>query len=381
MDKAIINNKIVSAYEISLDYEEEKRVRNCSRNKQIRCLDAHCQNPILRYCHGDKKEAYFAHLTNTQCDYDKFDKKDNSILKELRIKLFNIFTTLGYTALTEHKLLKHHYSPIFCTKDDESFVVEMGDSRTTLKYVEKLQNEYTSKQIPVKWIVVGEETMFYNENKVSFLKRYLLNESNNHDFILVDGEIVIQYRLDKKKYGLSICRDIYEERAEIQKICVVDGELTIDGFDLRFKQWQKKKEEHVAQEIERRKEERAREQRRKELEQSQKLVEHQVDKTKTSSPQAHDYYSRNYEIEETIFTCTTCGKRGTEEEFYFMEGNKGECYECLYGPERWAEIKKNRGYQEKSKRAKTQKQKELIPQRKSTKKPPIWWFLFLFWGI
>lgn len=344
MDKAIINNKIVSAYEISLDYEEEKRVRNCSRNKQIRCIDAHCQNPILRYCHGDKKEAYFAHLTNTQCDYDKFDKKDNSILKELRIKLFNIFTTLGYTALTEHKLLKHHYSPIFCTKDDESFVVEMGDSRTTLKYVEKLQNEYTSKQIPVKWIVVGEETMFYNENKVSFLKRYLLNESNNHDFILVDGEIVIQYRLDKKKYGLSICRDIYEERAEIQKICVVDGELTIDGFDLRFKQWQKKKEEHVAQEIERRKEERAREQRRKELEQSQKLVEHQVDKTKTSSPQAHDYYSRNYEIEETIFTCTTCGKRGTEEEFYFMEGNKGECYECLYGPERWAEIKKNRGY-------------------------------------
>ncbi len=76
MDKAIINNKIVSAYEISLDYESEKLVRAYSRNKKILCVDSCCKNPVLRYCHGDKKAAYFAHLTNTECDYDKFDKND-----------------------------------------------------------------------------------------------------------------------------------------------------------------------------------------------------------------------------------------------------------------------------------------------------------------
>ena len=34
MDKAIIDNKVVSAYEISLDYELENKIRECSRNKQ-----------------------------------------------------------------------------------------------------------------------------------------------------------------------------------------------------------------------------------------------------------------------------------------------------------------------------------------------------------
>ena len=34
MDKAIIDNKVVSAYEISLDYELENKTRECSRNKQ-----------------------------------------------------------------------------------------------------------------------------------------------------------------------------------------------------------------------------------------------------------------------------------------------------------------------------------------------------------
>ena len=34
MDKAIIDNKVVSAYEISLDYELENNTRECSRNKQ-----------------------------------------------------------------------------------------------------------------------------------------------------------------------------------------------------------------------------------------------------------------------------------------------------------------------------------------------------------
>lgn len=55
MDKAIIDNKIVSAYEISLDYELEKNVRKYSRSKKILCVDSCCENPVLRYCHGDKR--------------------------------------------------------------------------------------------------------------------------------------------------------------------------------------------------------------------------------------------------------------------------------------------------------------------------------------
>lgn len=81
MDKALLNKRVVSAYEISLNYQEEKAIRISSRNKYLKCVDPHCKNPILRYCHGDKKQAYFAHLTNTDCDYDRFDKMITKFLR------------------------------------------------------------------------------------------------------------------------------------------------------------------------------------------------------------------------------------------------------------------------------------------------------------
>lgn len=94
--------------------------------------------------------------------------------------------------------MDHHYSPLLCSNGNGSFVIEMGDSKTTLGYVEKLLKEYSLKDIDVKWIVLGEEMLLFKENGVSFLKRYLLNESKNNDFILVDKDKIIQYRLDKR---------------------------------------------------------------------------------------------------------------------------------------------------------------------------------------
>ena len=357
MDKAIIDNKIVSAYEISLDYELEKAVRKYSRNKKILCIDSHCENPVLRYCHGDKKAAYFAHLTNTECDYDKFDKNDSATLKELRIKLFNHFTALGYKVETECKLLKHHYSPVFCSKENESFVIEMGDSRTTMGHVEKLQREYALKQIPIKWLVVDEETLFLRENGVSFLKRFLLNESKNNDFILVDGNEIIQYRLDKKVYKLDRYSEIYKEKAMLKDLCVVNGEFSINGFDSRFLDWQNKKEVAIEEELKRReelrKEREKQELKRKEEQEKQELIRKQLEKeraertinaqTNIVQKQTREYAS-TYTYGTKIYTCTQCGKKAGDAQFYMTQGNTGTCWECHYGPERYAEIKKHRGW-------------------------------------
>ena len=357
MDKAIIDNKIVSAYEISLDYELEKAVRKYSRNKKILCVDACCENPVLRYCHGDKKAAYFAHLVNTECDYDKFDKNDNAFLKELRIKLFNHFTSLGYNVETEYKVLKHHYSPVFCSKENESFVIEMGDSRTTMGHVEKLQREYELKKVPVKWLVVGEETLFLKENGVSFLKRFLLNESKNNDFILVDENEIIQYRLDKKAYKLPGYSEIYKEKGTLKDLYIVNGELSIDGFDLRFLNWQNKKEVSIEEELTRREELRKERERqdlkRKEEQEKQELKRKQLEKERAEGiinpqmnivqKQTRDFTS-TYTYGRRIYTCTECGKKAGEGDFYMTQGDKGTCWECHYGPERYAEIKKHRGW-------------------------------------
>ena len=360
MDKAFLNEVIVSTYEISLDYELEKVVRAHSRNKRISCVDPHFKNPVLRYCHGDKKEAYFAHLANTDCDYCRFDKNDTPPFRELRIKLFHHFSSLGYKVETEYKLLERHYSPVFCSKENESFVIEMGDSKTTMGYVERILQEYSSKRMPVKWLVVGEQNLLLKENGVSFLKRFLLNESKNNDFILVDGNEIIQYRLDKKNYPLSDYQEIYFEKADFQDLCVVDGGLSIKGFDSKFALWQNQKEITISQELARRQALREEQERqaiirrqaeqerlaaiRKQTEQERLAQSTTHQKTQTAITEKHIPDAPRVTYGTRIYTCTGCGKKAGNDEFYMTQGNTGTCWECLYGPEKYKEIKKHRGY-------------------------------------
>ena len=349
MDKAFLNNKKISAYEISLDYELEKAIRKSSRNKQILCCDNDCKNPVLRYCHGDKKMAYFAHLVNAECDYGKFDKNDTEYLKELRRKLYDVFTKLGYKVETEYKILSHHYSPLFCSKEDSLFVIEIGDSKTTSGYLETIMNEYKSKQIPVKWLVVGEEQFIVQENGVSFLKRFLLNESNKNDYILIDDNDIIQYRLDKKIYQLKQFGNIYKEKSKLQELCIEDGELCIGGYNSRFLLWQKGKEEKITQELIKR-EELKKERGRQELLQKQ-AEEERLNKIKAQQNipkinlETKDLNNTlSFRSVGKVYTCNECGKQGGDGEFYMTQGTTGTCWECHYGKEKYQEIKKQKGY-------------------------------------
>lgn len=351
MDKASLNERVVSAYEISLNYQEEKAVRVSSRNKCLKCIDPNCKNPILRYCHGDRKQAYFAHLTNTDCDYDRFDKNDNEIFKELRTILSRQFTQLGYKVKTEVKLLDHHYSPLLCSKENDCFVIEMGHSKTTLSYVENLLKEYSLKNIDVKWIVVGEEMPLLKENHVSFLKRYLLNESKNNDFILVDGNKIIQYRLDKRKYPLNTPQETYKEKADIKNLCIVDGELSIKGYNSRFSEWQNQKETKFAQdlleikkcqELEKNKEREM--QAQLEIKQNNQVIIANKSVVNSKTNFIHNVNIHpNHEFTKRIYTCSQCSKKGGDSEFYFTKGDQGTCWECHYGPEKYQEIKKRKG--------------------------------------
>ncbi|MBO5224122.1 MAG: hypothetical protein J6C23_06400 [Clostridia bacterium] len=338
MDKALFEDIKVSAYEIAQDYKKENLFREYSRNKKIRCADPDCKQPIVRYCHGDKKSAYFAHLTNTDCDYDRFDKKDNSILKQLRIKLFEHFTSLGYKVETECKLLEHHYSPVFCVKENESFVIEFGSPKTTKGYVDKLLREYSFNKISVKWIVVGSQNFSLKENEVSYLKRFLWNESKNNDFILVDGDEVVQYRWDKKELSLNDDIEIYYEKDILGNLIVVDGELSIDGYGLRFEDWKKNKEIKMSQEIE--KNQAMGGQKRKNLIDIQ--VCEQYDLYKESSIESNITYNSSCSFSNSqgvVFTCCECGKKMHGCEFYetHVDGT-GICNECVHNPEIFAKI-------------------------------------------
>ena len=60
MENAIWLGRRYTAAEIAESYELEKSIRKASGRKELRCPDPDCSSPVLRYCHGEIKCAFFA---------------------------------------------------------------------------------------------------------------------------------------------------------------------------------------------------------------------------------------------------------------------------------------------------------------------------------
>ena len=125
MEKAIYNGELIYANKIALDYETEKAIRKASSKGLLLCPDEWCKNKRLKYCHGEKKDAYFAHVENTFCDYADFDRK-NTYTKDIRIMLYTHFKEAGYDVDIETKLLPHHRAQLVFNKNENPVAVEIG---------------------------------------------------------------------------------------------------------------------------------------------------------------------------------------------------------------------------------------------------------------
>lgn len=102
MEHAKWQDKLISANEISKQFEIEHEVRKASRRRELKCPDEEC-NGIVKYCHGEIKGAYFAHLLNYNCDYHIFDSNDNQYFRAIRRKLQAHFSELGLEVHIEKK--------------------------------------------------------------------------------------------------------------------------------------------------------------------------------------------------------------------------------------------------------------------------------------
>lgn len=146
MENALWNGELIMASEVEKQYEVEKRIRVASSRKELRCQDSNCSNPIIRYCHGDNKSAYFAHINNVNCDYSKFEKNDTQILRNIRRKTYEHFLNEGYNIKIEAKVLPHHYS---------HFIFDFGDKYDII-YNKTSSNLsfYISNIIDNNWIIM-----------------------------------------------------------------------------------------------------------------------------------------------------------------------------------------------------------------------------------
>ena len=243
MEHAKWKNKTLNAKDVADNYNLEKQVRIASPLKELLCPDEGCKSPTLRYCHGEKKGAYFSHLTNCKCDYADYDKSDNTIIRTIRYKLYDHFIALGYDIQLEKKVLEHHYSHLLITlKENKLLAIEIGTQQTSAKKIKELSTEYNRHRILLRWIIVGDMDSTCKENELYFIKRISLHESKYPEFLLMDwtGENIAQYRWEQSKYEFKD-KDPYIEKSSIKHLILDGQDLSIEGFNDRYNAWVKAK--------------------------------------------------------------------------------------------------------------------------------------------
>lgn len=247
MDNAQWNGKLLIASEIAKDYLLEKEIRKASGHKKLHCPDPECQNPILRYCHGEKKDAFFAHLNNEHCDYADFDRQNTQIMRSVRRTIYEQFKNKGFQVYPEVKILDHHYTHLYINMGEgKKIAIEIGTQRITANRIDTLTDAYRKKSIAVKWLVIDNTDTHVQEDQTYFLKRYLFNESQNKDLLVVswDGKKVAQYKVDPNQYKYNGCSmtsinypETYFEKAPIEKLTIAGEELTLAGYNERYENW------------------------------------------------------------------------------------------------------------------------------------------------
>ena len=349
MDTALFNGKLISAYDISLDYNIEKQVRLASNTEALTCPDPECKNRVLKYCHGEIKEAYFCHKTVDHCDYTDFDKDNSQTLRMIKWKLYQTLTDQGFSIKMDVKVFDHHYTHLLCTlASGDSIAVELCTQNTTARMTELWSKQYKEHSVNVCWLTVSEITLPKEEWETFFIKRLQLNESSHRWSINIDSKsyTVQQYIIDPNHYlfdgeeQVSVnYPKIYEEKDSINRLTIENGEITLPNFYNRYQEWLRKKKRQFNKrlvELEKLKEktkekERIAEEKRKEKER----IAEETRKRFAISPSHVTSSLIGEKIKNTRpIRCKQCNREKPCSEFATYQGNIGTCSECNRNNER-----------------------------------------------
>ena len=260
MEKAIWKGKIIYASDIKDEYEFENVIRLASANGELQCPDGNCDSPTLKYCHGNKKRPYFAHKHTSNCDYDTYDKSNTQNINDIKLLVYNHLTNKGFKVDMDVKMFEHQYAHIVVNENNNPYVIEIVQDSVTLRKISRIVSQYDNHKIPIKFLIIGNETIMQNESDYNFIRRFSLNDSVNNDLLVIneDGTELYQSRLDKYRYAyhgnkLYGYDEIYFEKANFEELTFKNTELTISGFNSRYNEWYTEKQERYKNFIEEKK--------------------------------------------------------------------------------------------------------------------------------
>ena len=233
------NGERIDAFEISKPEGLEREIRRAAKNKELRCIDPNCECPELGFKHGAKKGAHFYHFRDSNCGYAYFEKNDKPIIRDVRKVLFEHFKSNGYNVERECRLpIGGKFCHLLFNMDNRKIVLQIADRKTQIKDRETLQEACSKNKCDLKWIVVGDPNDNQDEYSNYHMNRYLLNNSANKDLVIIND---VADTISQTKYiedaRFSGSEKYFKEKASLNQLAFINGELTILGFYDRFKRW------------------------------------------------------------------------------------------------------------------------------------------------
>lgn len=249
MEKAILDGQVIYASDVKENYEYEKYIRECSSKGRLKCPDKNCSLPILRYCHGNKKEPYFAHRDASSCDYDKYDRENSATINHIKCLLYTLLSSQNIKVDSDVKVFAHHYAHLVVYTENKKYAFEIFKDSTTARKIDKIAKEYENNDIVFTLIVIGEDYDLKRESNANHIRRFSLNESSNNELIVINesGTEVYQYKLDLFNYdycskNLFEYNAIYCEKQKIENLTFEKDRLSIVGFLSRYFKWYEEKQ-------------------------------------------------------------------------------------------------------------------------------------------
>ena len=232
MEYALWQGKKILASDVALNFELEREIRKASAQKMLKCADSECASPLVKYCHGEVKGAYFAHIHNENCAYAQYYKSCEQFRK-IKLTLFEHFLTQGESVELDIKIFGRHYCPLkFSFSDGTMFAVEFGTGKTTVNEIETLEKKYEVAGVKFVWVVIGDLNELTDESEMFYLKRHLLNKVKNASFILVDNncEGVCEYF---NEIGCDNMRRVTYRKGEIKSLVIQDRRIELTQCDTK----------------------------------------------------------------------------------------------------------------------------------------------------
>ena len=290
MEYAFYENEICIAKEIAKNFETESKIRKASKNKRLLCLDPNCENRILKYCHGEKKAAHFAHINNCSCEYEKFEGETVQSIHCVKEKLYQHFKAREFNVRINAKVYPHHFAHLlFVLPNDKKLALELITIKTNAEHLENLSKKYANANIEVKWMVVSDLHTKAPEDETYYAKRYLLNENNKKDIIILNEHAtkITQYVIDPNKYlfnghelSLENYPPIFSKVGTLNDLVLENNEFTIKNFHQEYEKWllnKKKVFEKQKKELELEEQKEQERQEKREKERQEKIKQENAD--------------------------------------------------------------------------------------------------------